>query len=121
MPAAATVNLFGFYALLTGVGLMLTPAMLLGLFGIAAPTEIWVRVLGVLAIVVGFYYISCAFRNDTQFFRATVPGRFLFAGLTLLLVIAFGAPWQILAFATVDVVGALWTRHALVHGDDVAR
>lgn len=121
MPAAATVNLFGFYALFTGIALMLAPAMLLGLFGIAAPTEVWVRVLGVLAIVVGFYYISCARRNDTPFFRVTVPGRLLFAALTVLLVVAFAAPWQLMLFGAVDVLGALWTRHALAHGDDVVR
>jgi hypothetical protein len=32
--------------LLTGFGLLLTPNLLLGVFGIAPPVEVWVRVLG---------------------------------------------------------------------------
>lgn len=120
MPAAATVNLFGYYALFTGLGLLWAPALLLGWFGIAPPTEVWVRVLGALAIVVGFYYIRCAHANDRTFFRASVPGRLLFAALCVLLVAVHGAPLPLLVFAAADVVGALWTRHALVHGDDVA-
>lgn len=120
MPAAATVNLFGYYALFTGLGLLFQPSLVLGLLGIAAPAEVWIRVLGALAIVVGHYYITCAHRNDRHFFQASVRGRFLFAGLTVLLVVAFGAPPQLMLFGAVDVIGALWTRHALLHGDDVA-
>ena len=120
MPAAATVNLFGYYVLITGLGLVLMPSRVLGLFGLPPATDGWVRVLGSLAVVVGYYYIRCAHANDRHFFRASVHGRFLFAGLTVLLVVAFGAPWQLLLFGAMDVLGALWTRYALVHGDDVA-
>ncbi|MBL8329088.1 MAG: hypothetical protein JNJ71_09575 [Rubrivivax sp.] len=121
MPAAATVNLFGYYVLFTGIGLLLAPALVLGLLGMTAPADIWVRVLGALAIVVGYYYIHCAMRNDRHFFQASVLGRLGFAALCVLLVAAFGAPWQLLLFGVIDVAGALWTRHALAHGDDVPR
>lgn len=121
MPAAATVNLFGCYVIAVGLGLLFAPGMVLGLFGLPMPTEIWIRVLAVLAIVVGYYYTSCAHRNDRAFFQASVRGRFLFAALVLLLVLAYGAPWQLLLFGSMDVLGALWTRHALVYGDDVPR
>jgi hypothetical protein len=120
MPAAATVNLFGYYALFTGAGLMLAPGWVLGLFGLPSPTDAWVQVLGALAIVVGFYYIRCAHANDRHFFKASVLGRGLFAALAVLLVVMGQAPAQLLLFAAMDVAGALWTRHALVHGDDVA-
>jgi hypothetical protein len=49
-----------------------------------------------------------------------VCGRFLFAALTVLLVVAFGAPPQLMLFGAMDMIGALSARHTLVHGDDVA-
>jgi hypothetical protein len=111
--SALTIKVFGVYVALTGMGLILAPNLILGLFGFAPTDEIWVRVLGSLALVLGFYYWACGTADAKAFFRATIPGRIGFAALCVALVLAAGAPLPLLAFGIVDVLGAAWTRSAL--------
>ncbi len=112
-PASNSIKYFGLYAIATGVGLTLAPSLVLSPLGIAAPTEIWIRVLGALAIPLGYYYWVCGSANMVEFFRASVRGRILFAGLVALLIAAFSAPMQLLLFAGLDLAGAAWTVHGL--------
>ena len=108
-----TIKVFGVYAILTGISLMLTPNLLLGVFGIPPTNEFWVRQLGVLAIIVGYYYWACGVANATAFFKASIPGRIGFFVLGIGLVVLAQAPWQILLFGVVDLLGAGWTAMAL--------
>lgn len=117
-PAATSVKFFGVYVFLTGIGLTLAPNLVLAPLGLPVPTEVWIRVLGVLAIVLGYYYWACGVAGAVAFFRATVRGRMLFAVLCVGLVVAFQAPVQLLLFGAIDVAGALWTRHALRRGGE---
>jgi hypothetical protein len=52
-PAAMSFFVFGVYMTVLGIALMLAPNPLLGLVGIAETTDVWVRVVGVLVIVIG--------------------------------------------------------------------
>lgn len=111
--SALSIKAFGVYAVLTGLGLMIAPALFLAPFGIPAPVEIWVRVLGALAIVLGFYYWACGRAGATAFFKASVVGRLLFFALCVLLVLLAAAPLPLLVFGAIDVIGAAWTAYAL--------
>jgi hypothetical protein len=119
-PASASIKYFGLYVALTGIGLAVAPALVLTPLGVAAPTEIWVRVLGVLALVVGYYYWVCGRADAVEFFRASIRGRILFAVLLLLLVAVFSAPVQLLLFGVIDLVGAAWTAQGLRTSDRAA-
>ena len=112
-PASHSIKVFGIYVLLTGAGLVIAPSPVLVTLGMATPNEIWIRVLGALALVVGYYYWSCGAANAVDFFRATVRGRPLFAALCVFLILAFQAPPQLLIFAAIDLAGAAWTWRAL--------
>ena len=116
-PAAHSIKYFGLYIVLTGIGLLLVPNLVLVPLGIAAPAEIWIRVVGALALVVGYYYWACGTAGAVAFFRATVAGRVAFAALMLLLVAVFAAPAQILLFGIVDILGAAWTFAGLRKAD----
>ena len=112
-PAARSVQIFGLYLCLLGPGLVLIPGPLLAPFAIAAPMEIWVRVAGLLAGLLGIYYLVAARHELTPLIRASVWGRAavlpLFAGL-----VAFhGAPVALMVFGAVDAAAALWTGLAL--------
>lgn len=113
MNAATTIKLFGAYAIGAGLLLMSAPGLLLAPLGLAVPQEPWVRVLGVLALVLGAYYFAMGRAGATAFFRATLWGRPLFAALCGALVLADLAPWQLLVFGAVDLAGAGWTALAL--------
>lgn len=111
--SAFTIKVFGVYVVLTGIGLLLAPNAILGPFGFPPASEIWVRVLGALALIVGYYYWTCGTAGAKAFFRATIPGRIGFCALCAGLVFAAGAPLPLLAFGVVDLLGAAWTFLAL--------
>ncbi|MES2317996.1 MAG: hypothetical protein V4631_10940 [Pseudomonadota bacterium] len=111
--AAQSVRYFGVYVMGLGVLLMTVPNLLLAIFSISPVTDVWIRVVGVLAFNIGIYYWFAAATGSRAFFTATVWAR----GFVLL---AFGAfvglglvsPLLIL-FALLDVAGAVWTWLAL--------
>lgn len=112
-PATPSIRYFGIYVVLTGIALIVVPEMLMSMLGVAPPSEIWVRVLGVLALVVGYYYLACASAEVIAFYRATIAGRLGFAGLLAVLVVLYSAPIQLLLFGLVDVAGAIWSSQGL--------
>lgn len=111
--SALSIKAFGVYVILTGLGLVIAPAMLLSMFGLPAPSEIWVRVLGALALVVGYYYWACGTAGAKTYFRASIVGRLLFCAQCILLVLLAAAPLQLIIFGVIDVIGAAWTAYAL--------
>lgn len=112
-PASTSIKYFGLYVGVTGLALVVAPNLVLSTLGVAATGEPWIRVLGALALVVGYYYWACGAAGAVAFFRASVRGRLAFAAVTVLLVAAFGAPLQLLLFGVVDVLGAAWTARAM--------
>ncbi|WP_325435290.1 hypothetical protein [Pseudomonas nitroreducens] len=111
--SALTLKWFGCYLMLLGLALMLVPNLLLGLFHVATTSEVWIRVVGVLAFNIGVYYLAAARSESRPLFLASVYTRALvlasFAAFALLqlcepIVVLFGA---------VDFCGGLWTLHAL--------
>jgi hypothetical protein len=81
--------------------------------GLPVPAEVWIRVLGVVAAILGYYYWVCGSANLVEFFRASIRGRIGFAVLVVLLIVLFKAPLQLLLFAGVDLAGAVWTALAM--------
>jgi hypothetical protein len=111
--AAFTVKAFGIYALITGLNLIFAPNMLLNLFGIPATSEVWIRVVGVLAFNIGIYYWYAAKCEAKAFFEATVYVRcFVFIAFALFVTMGLVHKALIL-FGCVEVVGAIWTWLAL--------
>lgn len=108
-----SIAAFGVYVMLIGLTLILAPNLLLSVFGFPPTQEIWIRVLGALALVLGYYYWACAKANVVDFYRATIIGRPLFALLCVGLVAFAGSPWQLILFGLADVAGAMWTAAAL--------
>jgi hypothetical protein len=111
--SAFTIKAFGIYVVATGIGLTLAPNLMLGPLGVPEAREVWLRMVGALAIVVGYYYLAAAAGNARAFFVATVKGRFLFFALGIGLILFANGPWQIVLFGLVDVAGAIWTHLAL--------
>jgi hypothetical protein len=111
--AVFSIKVFGTYVIVTGLGLMLIPNLWLAPLGLPATDEIWVRVLGLVAFVLGFYYWANALANVRSFFVASLYGRSIFCVGCIGLVVFAAAPWQIIIFGVVDLAGAAWTKLAL--------
>ena len=118
--AAISVLVYGIYLFANGVGLLCAPNIPLGLLGLPPTQEPWVRVLGLVAGEVGFYFAFAALRGVAGLFRATVHARGV-AGLTLIALMVLGlGPVQLSLFAAVDLASAFWT-HLAIRRSDAAR
>jgi hypothetical protein len=115
--AAVSVQVFGLYLLgLVGPGFMVAPHPLLGLLGLSAGDDLWIRMVGLLAALLGFYYVMAARAQLEPFFRWTVGARCAAAAFMVLLVLLGKAGPALLLFAAADLAAAGWTFMALRAG-----
>jgi len=111
--AAKSILIFGIYVILLGIILVVAPNVLLGVFGVAPTTEVWIRVLGVVVGILGFFYIQAARNGLTPFFRATIYARTVVL-ISLIVVAVLGLMKPILVlFGVIDFLGGVWTGMAL--------
>jgi hypothetical protein len=111
--AAASIFYFGIYVLVLGLALIAAPNLVLAPFGFPPTSEVWLRVVGVLAAAIGWYYVSSARAGLEPFFRATFAMRVLvFVCFGAFVVLGFAKP-ALALFGAVDLAGALWTATAL--------
>lgn len=106
--AIRTMYLFSVYLFVVGVMLSLAPNALLSLVGLPETDEVWIRIVGVVSLLLALYYFDAARNNTRSFFAASILGRG-FSTAAFVVLWATGRPWQLLIFATIEVVGALWT------------
>ncbi len=111
--AAVSVLVFGVYLFALGAWLVVAPNSLLSLFGVPLVSDVWIRVAGMLVVLLGYYYVQAARHGLTPFFWLTVQARsaviVFFAGFVAL---GLARP-VLLLFGLVDLAGALWTWRAL--------
>jgi len=111
--SATSVKVFASYLLLLGLALVLSPNALLRVFRIAPTGEVWIRVVGMLVLVLAFYYWNAARAGLTSFFRWSVVARTSVLLFFIAFVVAGLAPPVLILFGVVDLAGAVWTALAL--------
>lgn len=98
--SAKSVFVFGIYLVVLGITLLVAPNVLLSLFGVPVTNEVWIRLVGMLLVLLAFYYIQAARKELTDFFQWTVYARasvmvffivFVVLGLAQAILILFGA------------------------------
>ena len=115
--AAQSLQAFGLYLCITGVGLLIAPGLLLAPLGLAVPTDVsaqaWVRMVGILALALGVGDVLAGRDRVASLIHWSVWRR-LAAGIAIGLLVVLGlAPAALLLFAAVDIVAALWTAVAM--------
>ena len=108
-PSATSIFVFGIYIIFIGAGFLLIPNTVLPLFKFPKTNEPWIRVLGTIVVVLGFYYIIAAQNELTPFFWATVVGRFALLVSFIVLVVSKKAQPMLITFGVIDAAGGLWT------------
>jgi hypothetical protein len=111
--SALSVAVFAGYLLLLGLSLVLGPNVLLQASRMAPTGEVWIRVVGMLVLLLAFYYWNAAHSELTSFFRWTVVARSSVPLFFLAFVAAGLASPLLILFGVVDLAGALWTAFAL--------
>lgn len=107
-----TMYAFSAYLFVVGLSLTVGPNTLLPLLGLPETNEVWIRILGVVSILLALYYFDAARNNSRSFFVASILGRG-FSTAALVLLWATGRPWQLLMFGAVELAGAIWTYTAM--------
>ena len=111
---ARTLVIYGWYVILfLGLPFLLVPQLILPIAGMAAPTDVWVRVLGMTVLFLGFYYIQMGRNELTQFFRWSVIVRLLVPVFFVVFVVLGLAPPVLIAFTIPDIIFATWTALSL--------
>ncbi len=111
--SATSVFVFAVYLYALGLVLVVVPNLLLGLFGIPKTDEVWVRVVGMLVLILGYYYSQAARMGLSDFFRLTVVGRTAVLLFFIAFVLAGFAPPVLILFGVIDFAAAMWTALAL--------
>ena len=110
---AKSVFVHGIYLAISGLTLITVPNLLFGLLGIPATGEVWVRVVGVLTLILGFYFVQAARKEVTEFMRWTVYARLTFMSFCIVFVLLNFIGPVLLLFGLLDLLGAVWTALAL--------
>ena len=111
--AAISVTYFGYYLLVLGVIVIFAPNTLLDLFQMEPTNEVWIRVVGVLTLMIGLYYVRTAPTNNEVFLKTTVIARVLVMLWFTIFVLVGWVSFQLIFFGAVDLAGAAWTWLAM--------
>ncbi len=110
---ARSLVVFGWYLASLGALLVLAPNLLLSALGLPPTDEVWLRVAGMLVLIIAYFDVRLGRADLLPFARLTVHARaavpvfliaFVLAGLVKPIAIAVGV---------IDLAGALWTAAAL--------
>ncbi len=111
--AARSLQAFGLYLCIAGVGLLLAPALLLAPLGLTVTDDAWVRMVGILALALGVGDVLAGREAVASLIHWSVWRR-VAAGLGIGVLVLLGlAPAALLLFAALDIAAALWTATAL--------
>ena len=113
--AAKSVFFFGIYVLLLGAILVVAPNVLLKIFNIPETSEVWIRVVGMLVLIIGYYYVRAAINEEglTKFFRWTIYARSSVVVFFIVFVLLNYIKPTLILFGVFDLAGAIWTALAL--------
>lgn len=111
--SAVSLFVFGIYLVVLSLILLLVPNFLLGMFFLPKTAEVWIRVVGMLLLYLGYYDIQAARSEMTDFFRWSVYVRSTPILFFIAFVILGLVNWQLILFGVVDLLAAIWTGMAL--------
>ena len=111
--AGRSLFVFGIYLVILGILTVVVPNVLLSVLGLPSTSEVWIRVAGVLFIVIGFYELQAGRKGLTDFLLWSIIARasvILFLAAFVLL--GFVKP-ILIVFGAIELTGAAWTLIAL--------
>ena len=110
---ARSLFVFSIYLFILGAILILIPNFLLSIFAFPETNEVWIRVLGLVIFILGFYYFQASKSEMKDFFQWTVYARAsVIIFFIIFVLLGFASPVLIL-FGFIDAVAALWTHLSL--------
>jgi hypothetical protein len=110
---AMSVFVFSIYLYIMGFVLVVTPGTLVRIFEFPETDGLWIRVAGMLVVILAFYYSHAARADFRPFFVWTVIARTSVLLFFIAFVIAGLAPPALILFGVIDFAAAMWTLFAI--------
>lgn len=104
-----SIVIFGVYMSILGLLFITIPNQVMTLFGLEPVTDIWIRIVGLLLVILGFYYFMAIKEKAYNFYKWTVYGRFPIFFVFLGFVLLDLAPPILILFGAFDTGCAIWT------------
>lgn len=111
--SARSIQFFGVYMVVLGILLVLVPNVMLAFAAMPPTGEVWIRLVGMLVMILGSFYVVAGRNGLTAFFRWTLVTRLSAVLFLLGFIFARLASPFILVFWLGDLAGAIWTYLAL--------
>lgn len=118
--SAFSLRVFSIYMFALGSVLVAAPNLMLSFFGIPETHEVWIRVVGVLVLNLGYLVFMASRSELLAFFQWSVAAR-LAVPVFFVTFVALGyAPPILVLFGVIDAAAALWTA-ACLRADGLAQ
>jgi hypothetical protein len=111
--SAQSLFVFSIYLFILGLILLVIPNVLLNLFSLPETNEVWIRVVGMLVLLLGFYDFQASKNGMIKFFQWSVYARAVVPIFFIVFVLLDFAPPILILFGVIDGVAALWTHLSL--------
>jgi len=97
--------------MITGLFILLFPDIILGIIGLDTSGSVVVRLLGMMLVFYGYYYIRAGIAGSkmTGFYWWTVHTRFSAIIILSALALFHLVPPVVIAFGVIEMLGATWT------------
>jgi len=103
----------GAYFCFVGLVMMTVPNTFFGFIGVKLAEDIWVRILGMVILIISFYYFLAIREKAVNFYRWTVYGRIpIIFVFSMFVVLGYAEP-LLLLIGTIDTLTGVWTAIAL--------
>lgn len=111
--SALSAKVFAVYLFIAGTLLATVPNLLLTLLHIPPTSEVWIRVIGLIAFMIGVYAWVAANHEFKPLMVASVYTRFtVFVAFAIFVLTGLASPMTML-FGVADLAGGIWTFFAL--------
>ncbi|HJR44978.1 MAG TPA: hypothetical protein VJ927_05185 [Actinomycetota bacterium] len=117
-PVAKSAAAFAVYLSGMGLALLAIPGNFRDLIGLPPADDLYLRLVGAIAIALGIYYAAAARDENVPFLRSTVPARVWVLVAFTSIALLSGEPILIL-FGLADAAFAAWTWNALRAADRI--
>jgi hypothetical protein len=113
--AALSTFFWGIYMALNGISMVTYPNLGLTLMGFEPTQEVYIRLTGLLALVLGFYYIQFGRYYFQPFYYWKVTGHLAGIFIMIFFYLTGLASASILIFCLFDAMAAVWTAWGIIY------
>lgn len=110
---ARSLVVFGWYLVGFGALLVLVPNLPFGIVGLPPTGEVWIRVVGLLMLIIGYFDVRIGPEDFLPYARLTVHARVAVLVFLIGFVVAGLVKPVLILVGVVDFAGALWTAAAI--------